>query len=712
MWSFARKKKVEIDKRKGISKEYIEFLLQEQRLREPKNWYEKICKFSETLKIKPTKSMEEKLKLDIAFSSLNVSPTGVVSASVLVSLLAFLAVIPSIFLIKDISTSFFFLLIPVALFWYIYTYPSFQASVTRIQAGEEAIKIILYMSIYLKLNPSLEGAINFAVEHSKGPITEDIRKAMWDLHVGKYKTVEEALGKYTQKWVWWNEDFVRALSLIYGVLIEPTEKGREEILRKALSFILDSTHNKMKNYVEEVSSPITVLHVLGLLLPAMGLLMFPMVSIFLHQQISTPQLIIAYVFILPLLNYFFIKRILQKRPGAFMVPDISKHPELPPEDYFEIKLRNKRFWVPIFILSLLLGLVCMSYGIFHFIDLGFNLANPPPDVHSRLGCDRSFSPVKCILMNEARMTPKNLLATFSITAGFGVMMISYFYLRSFQRIKIRNEIKNIEEEFRLGLFSLGNYLSEGYPVEVSIQKTLEEYEKLGMQKRPSYSFFKRLQYNIKTFGMTFKRALFDKKEGLLRFYPSVLIEDIMRILADASEKSAILLGTIAKTIASYLENVYTIEARIKELLAETRSALRLQASFIIPMVTGIISSLAIFILEMLRILAEKLSQIEKMLGASLIQGIGQGAKSFLDILVGGFENVMPMTVLQAAIGIYTVEAVALFTYLLSGIESGFDRTARDWEISQNLIKAILVYGAVSVMSLIVFWGIRGVVEAA
>jgi hypothetical protein len=712
MWPFAQKKKVEIDKRKGISKEYVEFLLQEQRLREPKSWYEKLCKFSEVLRIKPPKSMEEKLKLDIAFSSLNVSPTGVISASILAFLLAFVAIIPSIFLTKDVSTAIFFFLIPVALFWYLYTYPSFQANVTRIQAGEEAIKIILYMSIYLKLNPSLEGAINFAIEHSKGPITEDIKKAMWDLHTGKYKTVEEALGKYTQKWVWWNEDFVRALSLIYGVLIEPTERGREEILRKALSFILDSTHNKMKSYVEEVSSPIMLLHVMGLLLPAMGLLMFPMVSIFLHQQISTPQLILGYVFLLPLANYFFIKRILQKRPGAFMVPDISKHPELPPEDYFEIKFGNNRFWVPIFILSLLLGFIVMSYGILHFIDLSFNLASPPPDIHSRLGCDRSITPVKCILMNEAKMTPTNLLATFSITAGFGVMFISYFYLRSFQRIRIRNEVKNIEEEFRLGLFSLGNYLSEGYPIEVGMQKTLEEYEKLGMQKRPSYSFFKRLYQNMKNFGMTFKRALFDQKEGILKFYPSVLIEDVMKILADASEKSAVLLGMIAKTIATYLENIYAIEARIKELLAETRSALRLQASFIIPMVTGIISSLAIFILEMLRILAEKLSQIEKMLGTSLIQGAGQGAKSFLDILVGGFENIMPMTVLQASIGIYTVEAVALFTLLLSGIENGFDKTARDWEISQNLIKAILVYGVVSIMSLLAFWGIRGVVEAA
>lgn len=711
MWPFGREEPK--PERKGISREYLEFLLQEQRAREPRTWYEKFCRFSESLRIKPPQSIEEKFKLNIVFSSLNATPTGVFSAPILAFLLLTLLVVPMMFLIGDISSSIFIILIPVAAFWYLYTYPSFMASVTRVQAGDEAIKIILYMAIYLKLNPNLEGAVNFAVTHAKGPITEDIKKAMWDMHIGKYKTVEEALGVYTQKWVWWNEDFVRSLSLIYGVLIEPTERGREEILRKSLNFVLDSTHQKMKKYVEEISSPIMLLHMMGLLLPVMGLIMFPMVSIFLHQQVSMPELILAYVFFLPLLNYFFINRILQKRPSAFMVPDISKHPELPPENYFEIKIGGKKIWIPIFILSVLVGLLIMTYGILHFADLMINLSSPPPDIVSRLGCLPATSATTCILMNEAKMSVSNLLSTFSITAGFATIFILYFYLRSFQRIKIRNQVKNIEEEFRIGLFSLGNFLSEGYPIEVGMQKTLDEYEKLGMQKKPMFSFFQRLFYNIKNFGMTFKKALFDKEYGVLRFYPSVLIDEIMKILADASEKSAILLGTIAKTIANYLENVYAIEAKIRDLLDETRASLRLQASFVIPMVTGIVGALAIFILEMLRILAEKLSQIETMLGSSLIPGgAGQSAKSFMDILVGGFENIMPMTVLQAAIGIYTVQTVSLFALLLSGIENGFDNTARDWEIYQNLIKAVLIYGVVNVLALVVFWGLGQTIAGA
>jgi len=710
---FGKKKEIKPDYRKGLSRDYVQFLFEEQKRKELNTWYEKFCKFAESLKFKPTAKMEEKFKLDIVFSGLNVTPMGVFSASLFCLIVFMLLIVPFAFVLSDLSAMVFLAIIPLILFWYVYSYPSFRAHVVRVQAGDEAIKVILYMVIYLKLNPSFEGAVNFAVTHAKGPITDDIKKAMWDLQIGKYRTVEEALSVYTNKWAWWNEDFVRSISLLYGVLIEPTEAGREGILKKALSFILESTHLKMKKYVEDISSPVMMLHVMGLLMPAIGLIMFPMISIFLSTQVSIPQLALGYVILLPLFNLFFINRILQKRPSAFMVPDISKHPELPPEDFFEIKTGKLKIYVPILILSILIGTLVMTYGIFHFVDLLGNLISPPQDLVANSG-GKCKTPKECILLQEATMNVTNIAATFSVTAGFAVMAILFFYLRSFQRIRIRNEIKNIEAEFQLGLFSLGNYLSEGYPIEVGMQKSLEEYQKLGMQRRPVYNFFERLYANMKNFGMTFKRSLFDKEYGLLKFYPSVLIEEVMRILADASEKSAVLLGTISKTIASYLENVYAIEAKIRELLEETRSSIRLQASFVVPMVTGIIGALGIFILNMLRILAEKLADIERNLGMAFLAGNtgSAGGKSFLDMLVGNFTNIVPMTVLQAIIGIYTVEVVALFAMLLSGIENGFDNTARDWEIAQNLMKAITVYGVVNLFALIIFRGLTMTIQVA
>ena len=94
MWPFGSKEKTKTDLRKGLSREYIEFLLEEQKQRELRSWYEKLCKFSEKLKLKPPKSLEEKFKLDIVFSGLNVTPTGVFSASFLSLLILTSIIIP------------------------------------------------------------------------------------------------------------------------------------------------------------------------------------------------------------------------------------------------------------------------------------------------------------------------------------------------------------------------------------------------------------------------------------------------------------------------------------------------------------------------------------------------------------------------------------------------------------------------------------------
>ena len=678
----------EVEKPK-ISPEYMEFLLAEIRARKPRGIYERLCKFAEKLNLRPPKQFAEKLNYDVVYSGLNVTPKGVFSASFLVLFLLSFVCFFSSFLIHDIALLVILAALPLALFWYIFTYPSYQAEVTRIQAGNEAIKLILYMVIYLKSTPSFEGAVQFAIQHSKGPVSDDIRKAFWDLETGKYRTIEEALSFYSQKWVWWNEDFVRSLNLLYTVLVEPSEKGREEILKKALDHILITTHRKMKAYVEEISGPISILHILGLLLPALGIIMFPMIAIFLQNAVSIPQLIMGYIVFLPILNLFFVNRLLRKRPGAFMAPDVSKHPDLPPPNFFAVKIGKIKLLVPIFLLSLLVGMLIMLYGAYHFLNLGITITSLPPDM------------VRKVVLQEAGINVKNFLVVTSFVGGFATFFILNYYLRSVQRVKIRNEIKEIERDFTACMFSLGNFFSEGYPIEFGIGKAIDEYKRLGMEKRPTYGFLVRLYDAIKNFGVSFKSALFGERFMLIKRYHSALIEDVMRVLADASEKGSYFLGTIAKTLSNYLDSIYTIEDRIRELLAETRSSIKLQASFVIPMINGIIMALSAFIVNMLRILSEMIGRIQQMFGLSL----GGMGKDILTILIGNYENMIPSTLLQAVIGIYTIEVITIFSMLLSGVENGIDPVARDWEISNNLIKGMALFFLVFLVALFVFGNI-------
>ncbi|MEM5776904.1 MAG: hypothetical protein QXJ06_00455 [Candidatus Aenigmatarchaeota archaeon] len=679
-------KSIKLDKLdKILSKEYIKFLLEEAQSKQPKTWFEKLCKFSEILGLNPPKQIYEKLEKDIAFSSMNLTPKGVFSASILIFLVFSLISFGISMFSDSVGLMVLLVIIPLAASYYIYTYPAFTAHVQKVQTGDEAIKIILYMVIYLKLNPTFEGALVYASQHTKGPLSNDIKKALWDLQTGKYRSIEEALSKYIPKWVVWNEDFVRSLSLLYGVLIEPSEEGRENILKKSLDYLLSNTHARMKTYVENISGSITILHIMGILLPVMGLVMFPLISMFLQDSVNPAMMAVGYIIFLPTILYFFIIRILLKRPSAFMVPDVSKHPDLPSKGHFKASIFKKNVEIPILPVILIVFLVVSYYGIMHFSNLFFDLRHASKDLKDE------------IMKQEAKISIENLASSLSITLGIGLAVYLYFYLNSFQKIKIRNDIKNIEAEFQVGLFSLGNYLSEGYPIEKAVEKSLDEYEKLGMSKKPMYTFFQKLLKNIQNTGMTFKKAIFDKSLGVITFFPSVLIEEIMNVLSSASEKSSIVLGKVSKTIGEYMENLNSIEAKIKELLEDVRSGLRMQGGFVIPLVCAIVAALGIFILNMLVIISCEIKKIETSFGFSLFEG-----GDLINNLIGSFSKVMPMTLLQVIVGIYTIEITIIISILLNGIENGFDPVSRDYMIATTLSKALIIYSIALILCLFVF----------
>ena len=75
--------------------------------------------------------------------------------------------------------------------------------------------------------------------------------------------------------------------------------------------------------------PITIIHAMGIILPVMGLVLFPIIAIFL--KVEPMMLFLVYDIMLPLILFFVISNTLEKRPATFSKIDISDHPNLPPE---------------------------------------------------------------------------------------------------------------------------------------------------------------------------------------------------------------------------------------------------------------------------------------------------------------------------------------------------------------------------------------------
>jgi MFS family permease len=658
--------------KKSFSSYYIDFYIKEIEKEKRRNLYEKACEISG--KIIPIKFSTKKLKEDIIFSGLNVLPNEVISLSILSFLITFFI---SFFILKIFpDIGFFIFSIPVGISYILYTYPNFKSKVNKIQTKGESIKIITYLVLYLEYNPNFEAALDFAAKRVKGFLSDDIRKIVWEIRIGQVSSLKEALEKYIPKWIQWDENFVRALILLFSVTYITSTEERKKILSKTLNFILEKNLEETKVYVENIRGPVTILSMFGLLMPSVALVLFPLISVFLHFSVKPSYIIFGYIIILPLLNLFLITRFISLRPGAFLIIDISKHPKLPKYNYFLFK----NYLIPIIPLSILIFFSISYFGINHFIEF-YSQYFKYYEVKER---------VEEIIKKENEINIKNILFGLQIPLAFGISMLIYFYLNSFQKVRIREEIKDVENDLPNFLTVLGNFLENGYPLENAIEKTKEEYERLGMINKSGYRFCNLISKKIRS-GEDYESAI----NSSLNFFPSVLLEETMKLLLETVKKSVKSAGNLIKVYAKYIENIFQTDFRLKELLADVRGNLKMQAQYLLPIILAIVSSTGVFIINMLSLLGDWFKKLEISLGIV-------GFSDVINILVSDFRKVIPLTLLMTVLGTYNSIVIILISILLSGIENGFDITARDYEISENLKAGLTIFIIFSIVSLIVF----------
>ncbi|MEM5882744.1 MAG: hypothetical protein QXQ77_00690, partial [Candidatus Aenigmatarchaeota archaeon] len=314
----------------AVSIEYKEFLKEFS----PKklSLYEKICNFSEKIiRINPPSRLQKKLKEAIEFSHLQITPIGAFSFLILfsISLLAFSLLL--VLFLKEIGYM-LLLLVPVACY-FVYDYPFHYSIVFKIKASSEMILAIVYMCVSMRVTPNLEKAVEFAAKNLKGPLGLDLKKMLWDIEVGKYFSIDDALRDFASKWKKDNEEFVKSLNLIVTSLSE-NQVEREKSLNEAITTILEGTNERMRRYSRELKAPITIVNVFGFLLPIIGMIFFPMAALVLPKGLQASTLIVGYNFLLPLLVYWLMKNYLDKRPFTFHQPHLPLVPAWSKKRFF------------------------------------------------------------------------------------------------------------------------------------------------------------------------------------------------------------------------------------------------------------------------------------------------------------------------------------------------------------------------------------------
>jgi hypothetical protein len=673
-----------------VSEDYLEF---KKEMMPAFSRYEKWCqRIGSVLKLKLAEKDREKIQRKLDIAHLEISPEQTVTFAFISTLMIFfigVGLTLGIFLITESFPFLFLVLILLAcsfVFYYFYSMPFRLAQKWRLKASSQMVPAILYIVVYMRHTSNLERAIGFAAKNLEVPLALDLKKIFWDVETGKYSSIKDSLDAYLETWRDYSTEFIESFHLIESSLYEPSESQRIVILEKALQFILDGVYDKMLRYSHTIRSPLTNIYMLGIVLPTLGLAILPLASTLLQGLIKWYHVFVLFNIIIPFFVFYLTNEVMLKRPGGYGETELlEKNP-----NYRKYR-SNKPY--------LIAAIVCIPLLLLGMLPLIFQFSFVPGLIG--LERDYTFNELGIGFMGETKIFdfhisegktvgpfgPLALLLSLFVPFSVGLFFMISYRLKTRDLIKAREDSKELEREFTGSLFQLGNRLGDGMPAELVFSRMMESVKGLKTEE-----FFRIVNLNIQQQGMDLENALFNEKRGAIIYFPSRLIATSMRILVESVKKGLDVAARSLMSISEYVKNINKINERLRDLLAEVVSDMKSNATFLAPLLAGVVVGLT----GMISFILGKLQMLYN------IQGDTEIAFGNLGDMIGLFElsQMIPPYYLQIAIGIYIIQIIFILTNTLVTVDSGEDRLKVKSDTGKYAGRGALFYFIVALGSIV------------
>ena len=549
---------------------------------------------------------------------------------------------------------FFTVIVPIVAMIYLSEYPKIHAKFLKIHTLGDIPEIQSYIVMSMKLVPNMERAIIFAADNSLRPLAKDLKKLIWDIHIRVYSNIDEALIEFADRWGKNSEYFKRSLHLVKSSTSEPDEAQRIMTLNKSLDIVLEGTKTMMDAFAAKLKTPTYVLYSIFILIPLALVALIPAVSI-VGVRVDTVTLVIIYDIALPIFTLFYSEYILLQRPATFSPPNVSAgHPELS-----NIGSTRKN----IIIVTLIAGATIGSSGY-----LLLNYYNP-------------FN----IISTEAMAGL--VLPTFPIVWAITAMITIYCLGVYKPYKKIRDDIKQIENEFADAMFILGRRISEGRSAEEAFMHTSGTMKgsKIG-------EAFADIAKNLSSMRTTLHGAIFNEEYGAFKDIYSDRVHTIMKLLTRSVHRSHEAAGMAIIKLADHLKELQDVETNIKRSLYDVTSTMGSTAVIFAPLIAGVTLALS----EVIQKILLNISKESRNLPDEYNIG------DFMNEAGTGMTQSVSPDIFLLVVGIYMILLVIILTRFAGGIEYGDDKPQFMYDLGQRLPVSIMVFTVTTIVSRVIF----------
>lgn len=667
------------------SKEYREYK-EEERIEAQLNWYEKLNGWAGKLfEVEFFDDIEPDMEDAIRFMDWRINIEAIIPQSIILSVLAFLFLSPLFFVGAPGIFQIMAIVVPIGVFVYTMYYPILTAKQKVLRSSGQIILAVLYMVIYMRSSPNLEGAVRFVAQNLEGEVANDFNRMLWGVNTGRYTNIPEALEDYADKWLPYNKDFVETLNIMKAALKETSSERRNQLFAEAIENLLDATKQKMKEYSRGLKMPVMAIQGLGILLPVLVMILFPLISAFVGIPGVETYLFAGYNIILPVIVYFIARQVMLSRPPT-TATQLMDSDTLPPTGKYPIEIGDREIYVPLLPISLLILVTLAYWPMQHYLGIIFG------------SVELSSNPGTLAIFRSLML---NMSVAFS--AGF------YLVFGYKKRVETIAEIEQMESEFPQALYVLGDALRRGTPIEIGIDNAIKNAPNLEIT-----DMFRMISHNIKTMGMTFSQAIFDEDHGVIHRYPSNMIKSIMQAIRGSAGKGTEIVSSAMKTISNYLKQVEETQRKIEDLMSETLSTMLFMAYVLAPVVSGIAVGMGIVITRAFAAIGDTFEDTSDQLdggggeagaGGGTGSGVGGvGGSNISPIEAFDLNQAVPPEIIQLIVGFYFIQLAFLLGWLYTGIAEGTASGAkRNIQIGKILIVGTIFY-AITVVALTAIFG--------
>lgn len=655
------------------------------------NGYEQLCNTAEKIfGVDPDKKTKEKFEKLLYNAHLQCSAKGALSASVLVTLI-FIMIGMSLFLLVSATIGFGFMIIGLGSFYAMQNIPSLLARRMKTKASDEIIVGIFYIVAFMRFSSNFELAVSFAANYLNGPLSLDFKRLLWQLDNSEYPSIKEAFDHYLEDWRDENLEFLEAIYLIESSLYESEDFRRISLLDKALDTILTGNYEKMLNFAQELRGKVSTFNMMGVVLPLLGLIILPLAASFGDPKSVFEFIVLLYNIIFPAMVAYFGFLLIFNRPSSVSSIKTPKNIDPKLQKVYMKFSKNKGIYVspkvPAYITFGIFMLIGLSPIIFH--TTGFDeILNQNLKVifgSETFGIFQEYKEIDgsggVYNFGPYGLYPGLLSLFIPLAIAFGIG--SYLKNKYKNLIGMRNKTKQLEKQFPSAVFQLGNRINEGISAELVFGAVAET-----MKDTQAGEFFSKIDSNIKFAGMSVEAAVFDNKKGAINEYPSDLVLSSMKIFVRANDRGPEIAAKTLIDLSKYLNEIHMSNERMKDLLAESLSSMKGQASFLAPVISGVVISIISLITSIMGILSKATDELSRDAANQQIPSIlGVGIPTFL---------------FQSAVGIYIVFLIIILVYMVTNLENGDDEINTKYSIGEKLSKGLTKYAMVAGLGMIIF----------